>query len=276
MAQILPPLALSAVEYETSPTLDPSPTSFPYSERSNSIHGLSCGASITTPQEQEATGNANILENRGQNSNIERPRFAAKESDTEIADSSDSKMSKPKRQSQSTLDRTRLEYPARETSGERDMMNSSDDEGTPGLRRAQIQPAGNVLSKSQLSKVRTHEPRPHHLKVENEFFSSQGRVARDGRLNISVNETAQTGYLAKALGATIQYQLGPYYDQDIRAAEKSKDDFRRNKNKLVVPGLNIVIMVLVSLVPQIIISVSKLLAIAIFFSNETANPLSKL
>jgi hypothetical protein len=69
-------------------------------------------------------------------------------------------------------------------------------------------------------------------------------VAGDGRLNISVNETAQTGYLAKALGATIQHHLGPHHDQDIRTAEKSKADFRRGRDKLVVPRLNIVIMVI--------------------------------
>lgn len=40
--------------------------------------------------------------------------------------------------------------------------------------------------------------------VGNENYQSKGKVKKDGRLRITVNETASTGYIAKALGAAIQ------------------------------------------------------------------------
>lgn len=46
--------------------------------------------------------------------------------------------------------------------------------------------------------------------VGNEDYNTRGKVSkRDGRLNISVNQTANRGYLAKALGAILQNQMGP-------------------------------------------------------------------
>lgn len=45
--------------------------------------------------------------------------------------------------------------------------------------------------------------------VGNDDFKTKGRVSRkDGRLNISVNETNNRGYLAKALGATFLKDIG--------------------------------------------------------------------
>lgn len=45
--------------------------------------------------------------------------------------------------------------------------------------------------------------------VGNEDYNSRGRVSkRDGRLNISVSETNNRGYLAKALGATFTKHVG--------------------------------------------------------------------
>ncbi len=44
--------------------------------------------------------------------------------------------------------------------------------------------------------------------VGNDSYQTRGRVSkRDGRLNISVNETSNHGYLAHALGATLQHRL---------------------------------------------------------------------
>ena len=46
--------------------------------------------------------------------------------------------------------------------------------------------------------------------VGNDDFKTEGKVSkRDGRLNISVNETSKRGYLAKALGASFLKHLGP-------------------------------------------------------------------
>jgi hypothetical protein len=46
--------------------------------------------------------------------------------------------------------------------------------------------------------------------VGNENFRTKGKVdKKDGRLNISVNETGNKGYLAKALGASFLKHIGP-------------------------------------------------------------------
>ncbi len=49
--------------------------------------------------------------------------------------------------------------------------------------------------------------------VRNDNFETKGKVSkRDGRLDISLNETNNTGYLAKALGASFLKHLGPSSD----------------------------------------------------------------
>jgi hypothetical protein len=46
------------------------------------------------------------------------------------------------------------------------------------------------------------------FQVGNEHFRTKGKVSKwDGRLKISVNETANTGYLAKALGASVRNRM---------------------------------------------------------------------
>lgn len=51
--------------------------------------------------------------------------------------------------------------------------------------------------------------------VGNAGYKTKGKVSkRDGRLNISVNETANSGYLAKALGATLHKHLGSQETRD--------------------------------------------------------------
>ncbi|KAH0829468.1 sterol 3beta-glucosyltransferase [Fonsecaea pedrosoi] len=248
MAQMLAPLASSATDYKTSPTFDPPPTSFPYPERPKSAHNDSRQCSETTLHSGSHTQNPEstkeVGQDAGQNGNFERPRLASRKFDTEVISPTTSRTSAPLRQHRSTVN-----YPVsqntepRISSGESDTSFSSDEDNIAGMHRVKTYPAHNALSKSQLNRVRTHR-RPSHLKVGNKFFQSQGRVARDGRLNISVNETAQTGYLAKALGATIRHQLGPDYQEEAKVADKAKADFLRDKHKLVIPSMNIVIMVI--------------------------------
>ncbi|ETI19595.1 hypothetical protein G647_09429 [Cladophialophora carrionii CBS 160.54] len=243
MAQLLTPLASSAIDYETSPTPDPPSTSFPYPEPRAAGQSTSRGTSDATLHSVPAKDDTSVADNR--NGQIERPQLASRKFETEIAPPGVPRLPQPTRQRFSIPNQPVREHPtSEETSSDSSILDSSDDDNPPRLQRSQTQPSGHALSKSQLNRVRTYQARPDHLKVGNEFFQSQGRVARDGRLNISVNETAQTGYLAKALGATIEHHLGPHHEQDALAAEKSKADFRRDKDQLIVPRLNIVIMVI--------------------------------
>ncbi|EXJ70928.1 uncharacterized protein A1O5_05920 [Cladophialophora psammophila CBS 110553] len=244
MAQILAPLASSTVEHETSPTCDPLSTSFPYLEQAQSTEDSLRGCSDTTLHDEAHSRDPESIKADQQNGDLERPRLASRKFETEIARRRPSGTSVPPRQHRSTVNYPILQSARRRVSSSNsDTSTSSDEDNTAGLQRAQTQPAHDALSKSQLNRVRTH-PRPSHLKVGNEYFQSQGRIAKDGRLNISVNETSQTGYLAKALGATIRHQLGPDYQEEAKLAEKAKADFLRDKHKLVVPSMNIVIMVI--------------------------------
>ncbi|OAP55956.1 hypothetical protein AYL99_10108 [Fonsecaea erecta] len=248
MAQMLAPLASSAVEHETSPTFNPPPTSFPYPERPKSADSDSRGRSDpplhSGSHTQDSKTPKDAEQEHEQNGNDERPRLPLRRYETEVVLPTSSRTSAHAREHRSTAN-----YPIlpsaepRASSSDSDTSSLSDEDYPPGLQRAHTQPAHNVLSKSQLNRVRTHQ-RPSHLTVGNEFFQSQGRIARDGRLNISVNETTQTGYLAKALGATIRHQLGPDYQEEAQLADKAKADFLRDKHKLVIPSMNIVIMVI--------------------------------
>lgn len=58
--------------------------------------------------------------------------------------------------------------------------------------------------------------------VGNENYKTKGKVSkRDGRLNISVNETNNHGYLAHALGATLQHQFKRPHDDEESELERT-------------------------------------------------------
>ena len=101
--------------------------------------------------------------------------------------------------------------------------------------------------------------------VGNENYKTKGKVDKaSGRLDISVNETANRGYLAKALGASLHHHLNPRRGQDGEAhgpqrASTHENGLRRPDlatkistslhvpavgKTLSIPVLNIVIMVI--------------------------------
>ncbi|KAF8852404.1 UDP-Glycosyltransferase/glycogen phosphorylase [Acephala macrosclerotiorum] len=87
--------------------------------------------------------------------------------------------------------------------------------------------------------------------VGNENFNTRGRVRKDGRLTISVNETANRGYLAKALGATFG-RFAPSAADDMSAAtlHAGREGVSRASSEATItcdiprPTLNIVVMVI--------------------------------
>lgn len=91
--------------------------------------------------------------------------------------------------------------------------------------------------------------------VGNADFRTKGKVSKhDGRLKISVNETANTGYLAKALGATLKNHLGTrqgtdddHVDNGNARSSNDQDSMASDLNAAAdvsCPTLNIVIMVI--------------------------------
>lgn len=60
------------------------------------------------------------------------------------------------------------------------------------------------------------QPRFSRFAVGNDDFKTKGKVSKtSGRLDISVNETSNRGYLAKALGTTLQHHLKPSHQQEV-------------------------------------------------------------
>ncbi|KAI0841479.1 glycosyltransferase family 1 protein [Hypoxylon sp. FL0890] len=96
---------------------------------------------------------------------------------------------------------------------------------------------------------KSFEDRYRRFRVANDFYHTKGKVSkRDGRLNITVNDTSNTGYLAKALGTAVKKVV-------TRKGDESKTDQRSASSRLssattatsekaTRPKLNIVIMVI--------------------------------
>jgi UDP:flavonoid glycosyltransferase YjiC (YdhE family) len=115
--------------------------------------------------------------------------------------------------------------------------------------KARSKPEHNPLAKSRLnqirrrpSKIREEDTGRSRFSIGNDQFRTRGRVAKDGRLNISVNETANSGYLAKALGATLKKHLQSQPEVEEKGEFQRQEKMRKPTRP--VPRLNIVIMVI--------------------------------
>ncbi len=100
------------------------------------------------------------------------------------------------------------------------------------------------------------------FKVGNEGFKTQGKVSKtSGRLNISINETLHSGYLAKALGSSLKGPLSQHHDDGEQPLSPLREEEPRpgvargltgwtassaeaRLDALPVPTLNIVVMVI--------------------------------
>ena len=88
--------------------------------------------------------------------------------------------------------------------------------------------------------------------VGNENYQSKGKIKKDGRLRITVNETSGTGYIAKALGAAMQKIKPKEGDEASPTSKVRTKDIPKlspassftTEDVLPLPKLNIVIMVI--------------------------------
>ncbi|EWY86844.1 hypothetical protein FOYG_11214 [Fusarium oxysporum NRRL 32931] len=90
-----------------------------------------------------------------------------------------------------------------------------------------------------------------HFSIGNQNYQTSGKVKKDGRLRITVNETAGTGYLTKALGAAVNKVTPAKAEQADRVSTlKIPESPRRSSSSTAVAvprpqaRLNIVIMVI--------------------------------
>ncbi|KAH6679597.1 hypothetical protein B0J14DRAFT_614741 [Halenospora varia] len=125
--------------------------------------------------------------------------------------------------------------------------SSSDDE--------EVQPKKSDKKAKRQPKKKGGRGNYSRFNVGNEDFQTKGKVSRrDGRLNISVNETSNRGYLAKALGATFMKNFGTGEHEMHNVSEhthkQEKESFSRASSQTTVtsdlprPKLNIVVMVI--------------------------------
>ena len=149
--------------------------------------------------------------------------------------------------------------------------SSSEDEDSAKTRPANVarkktrsRAATDGDAEARSRRRRASDEQYSRFKVGNENFRTKGRVSkRDGRLRISVNETANRGYLAKALGATLKHHfrpgdkhaekeeqpLSPLHEEDATgrptfATRLSALSQATSIDAAPIPKLNIVIMVL--------------------------------
>lgn len=117
--------------------------------------------------------------------------------------------------------------------------SSSDDEAPTIPSRTshltELSPVGSrTTGPSKGSKKRAgSEDKFGRFHVGNEKYKTKGKVSkRDGRLNISVNDTSNRGYLAHALGATVEHSLKkPFEHKDAAAATPSHEETTETKPK---------------------------------------------
>ncbi|KAH7182759.1 uncharacterized protein B0J16DRAFT_270135 [Fusarium flagelliforme] len=131
----------------------------------------------------------------------------------------------------------------------RSSSSSSDEE----QRSTNLQepPSGGHRKKDKASHKDLSEDKYGHFSVGNQNYQTSGKVKKDGRLRITVNETAGTGYLSKALGAAVSKVAPPRVEQAEKPSNLNiPESPRRSSSATAVADsrpqtrLNIVIMVI--------------------------------
>lgn len=100
------------------------------------------------------------------------------------------------------------------------------------------------------------QPRPNdqfrRFRVSNDNYHTKGKISkRDGRLAISIKDTSNKGYLAKALGAAVRKVVPLKEDEGLQDVKGQRPTAERRSSETIVapekircPPLNIVIMVI--------------------------------
>ncbi len=135
-----------------------------------------------------------------------------------------------------------------------DFVSSSSSSSSEGenLRRGWTQPDYQGPGMSRLNQIQRHVGHRRESKDQYGQFAlgekqnkSTGKVRSDGRLSITVNEKVNSGYLAKALGLTLQHHLRPLHKHDDGEKTVSpKLKAPATTSKYGIPRMNIVIMVI--------------------------------
>ncbi|KZL72485.1 UDP-transferase (glycosyltransferase family 28 domain-containing protein) [Colletotrichum tofieldiae] len=155
----------------------------------------------------------------------------------------------PKRAGTSYLDRALWAANRRDSnsSSSSSSSDSSDDEADDTRSPAEKKAAQDRANAKRQREIAERYRRFH---VGNENYNTKGKVKKDGRLRISVKETANTGYLAKALGQAVK-KVVPVPEGEERPEDDQRSAISRlssattaTADREPAPRLNIVIMVI--------------------------------
>lgn len=131
--------------------------------------------------------------------------------------------------------------PDKDSSSSSSSSSSSDDDDDPEPEKKQQRRRTRRRGSSQAKRGEYSR-----FNVRNDDFKTKGKVSRkDGRLNISVNETSNRGYLAKALGATFLKNIGSKDEEEPgnKKGATPQGDAASDPN-ITRPKLSIVVMVI--------------------------------
>ena len=251
MADLLAPAISKSVEADISPVANPPTTEFPDDEAGQhitSIHTTHSGGSSTLKPDSSTASDGR---RESKNHAPPRPTLTAGKYQTEAPQPVSTPPAEPTIRRRSTNGRELARSASFGSPSSSEVSEwSSDDEEVPSKARRN----------SALTKFRLNQAAQSHWKRSKDTQTGpgdgdaaeslqhqkpwrRGRIARDGRLTISINETANSGYLAKTLGAAIRNHLHPHSAEEVRAAQhlKHRLDVKSNAS---IPRLNIVIMVI--------------------------------
>ena len=260
----------------------PPPLEFPSPPKSDSVSSTGAPSSPTTngaptTSRKPTTGNAPTAQANGLDKQElgdftagTRPELANKKFMTERPAPALRGSLLGMKRGQTGSVRTTLQNAAWQSDDSSSSSSSSEDEEkarqrppNAAGRSTRSRAASDAKAGSRSKRRRDSDEQYSSFNVGNENFKTKGRVSKkDGRLRISVNEAANRGYLAKALGATLKHHfhpgkhddqeqqpLSPAHEEDATArptfeTRLSALSAATSVETAPIPRLNIVIMVI--------------------------------
>ena len=233
------------MERQTSPILSPPATEFPYPEPKRARQEARVDSDSTQYERQD--GSSKPSQQRSTKSTEQRrPGLAASKYQTEMSRPIGRRYALPIIHRKSANGR-QLAQPTTAS----DPRNWSDDSSSsfPSSSSSEDEPIHSGAR--ELNQVKRRPRRISRKDTHGRFsggndqFQTRDKVSQeDGRLHISVNETANSGYLAKALGSTLHRHLDPQHARLEEAHDVHNREGEKLGSKVQIPKLNIVIMVI--------------------------------
>ncbi|TDZ37258.1 Sterol 3-beta-glucosyltransferase UGT80B1 [Colletotrichum spinosum] len=150
----------------------------------------------------------------------------------------------PKRAGTSYLNQAVWQSNMQDSSSSSDSSSDEEDDSRTAEEKAAAEKRAKDRRRTEIN------DRYRRFRVGNDNYNTKGKVKRDGRLRISVKETANTGYLAKALGHAVK-KVVPLHEGEEGDADSRRLDLSRLSSATTAtaerepkPRLNIVIMVI--------------------------------